>query len=426
MTQALGFRHNNYEGTVLGRTGNFLIGWARNLSHPDEIITINLIGDDQWIASARAELTLQLEDSQLIMPTEAHGHAFAFNIQPQDWQSIARFETCVTNDGHRLNGVVFSHYDTQVAARVHSTNVENHGGLRLWGWAWDILDPDVSQTIYAYDAGQLLAECSANQYCAELENAVCGHAYHGFSLTLPMELADGCVHQIHVTTAYGQILNGSPISVVAPPVTLTTWANALELPQQERSFLTALMERYSWDVQLSIDFSSYRNWLDRFGTANSYSSTVTSVTCVITGDDDVEKTLYSLINQVHPHWTALVCSTSSYFMDARIHYVIPSKWLKNIRNAISQGDGIFSFIIAGDTLPTDALSSVVAAFENPFVQIAYTDSDQIPADGQTPYPWFKPDWDPDLFLAHTPLHHLFATRPGNLSSKSRYIGEPNA
>lgn len=241
-----------------------------------------------------------------------------------------------------------------------------------------------------------------------------------------MELANGCVHQIHVTTAHGQILNGSPLSVVVPPVTLTTWVNALVLPQQERSFLTALMQRYSLHVPLSMDFSGYRNWLDRFGSVNSSPCTATSITCVIAGDDDVETTLDSLISQAHPHWTALVCSASSSLKDTRIHHVTPTKWLEHIRTAISQGDGIFSFIIAGDTLPTDALSSVVAAFDNPLVQIAFTDCDQILADGQSPHPWFKPDWDPDLFLAQTPLHHLFATRACNLPIQSPYIAEANA
>ncbi|SEF74557.1 Glycosyltransferase, GT2 family [Nitrosomonas ureae] len=426
MTQTLISRHNDYEGAVLGRTGNFLIGWVRKLSHPDAIITVNLIGDDQWIATARAELILQLEGPQLIMPTEAYGHAFAFNIQLQDWQTIARLETYVANDGYRLPGVVFSHYETHSTHQVHSTNVENYGGLRLWGWAWDILDPDVTQTIYVYEAGRLLAECDANQYCAELDNAVNGHANHGFSLTLPLNLADGCVHKIHVTTAHGQILNGSPISVVSPPATLTTWANALELSQQERSFLTELMERYSSHVPLSLDFSSYRNWLDRFGCAKSYPSSVTSITCAISGDTDAIDTLRSLISQTHPHWTALVCSPFGSLVDARIRYVIPTKWKEHIQSAINQGDSIFSFVISGDTLSTDALSSVVAAFDNSSVQIVYTDCDQIPADGKAPRPWFKPDWDPDLFLAHTPLHHLFATRPGNLPINNPHIGELDA
>lgn len=426
MTRTLPFNHNNFEGALLGRSGNFLIGWARSLSHPDKIVTIDLIGDDQWIATARAGLSLQFEPSQLIMPAEAHGHGFAFNIQPGDWQSIARFEAYVANDGHRLTGIVFSHYDIDIAPQVRSTHVENHGGLRLWGWAWDTLDPDFSQTIVAYEAGRLLAECKADQYCAELEGAVCDHANHGFSLTLPMKLADGCIHQIQVMTAHGQILSGSPITVVAPPSTLKTWANALELSQQDRSFLSALMERYTWYVPLSTDFSSYREWFERFGSAKSHPYAATSVTCAIAGDADAEKTLRSLISQSHPHWTALVCGTASSLVDTRIHYVIPTKWINHVQSVISQGVGIVSFIIAGDTLPTDALASLAEAFDNPSVQISYADCDQIPVDGQTPFPWFKPDWDLDLFLAHTPLHHLFATRPGNLPINNPHIGELNA
>lgn len=426
MTQSLPDNCKNFEGALLGRSGNFLIGWALNLSHPDKVVTIDLIGDEQWIGTARAGLSIDLEDPQLIMPTEAHGHGFAFNIQPRDWQSIARFEAYVANDGQRLTGIVFTHQKKQPLPQLCSTHVENHGGLRLSGWVWDTLDPNYSQTIYAYEAGRLVAESSANQHCAELEASVCGYVNHGFSLILPMELADGCIHEIQVVTAHGQILNGSPITVLTPATTLKTWANNLELPQEDRAFLSALMERYTWYVPLSTNFSSYREWFDRFGSAKSSPCAATSVTCAIAGDDDAVKTLSSLISQSYPHWTALVCGTASSLVDTRIYYVKPAKWVKQLQRAISQAAGIVSFITAGDTLPTDALASLVEAFDSPSVQIAYTDCDQIPADRQTPFPWFKPDWDPDLFLAHTPLHHLFATRPGNLPINNPHIGELDA
>lgn len=425
MTQTLPFNRDNFEGALLGRFDNFLIGWARYLPCLDKIVTIDLIGDDQWMATTRAALNLD-GFSQLIMPTEVHGHGFAFNIQPRDWRSIARFEAYVANDGYRLTGIVFSRNETNSVPQVCSTRVESYGGLRLWGWAWDILDPNVSQTIYAYEAGRLLAECKADRYCVELEDAVCGYANHGFSLVLPMELADGYVHQIQVMTAHGQILNGSPINVAVPSSTLKNWVNALDLPQRDRSFLNVLMERYTWHVPLSIDFSSYCEWFDRFVSVRSYPCAATLVTCAIAGDGDAEKTLRSLISQSHSHWIALVCSTANPLIDARIYYVAPTKWAKHIQSVISQNIGIVSFIIAGDTLAMNALASLAEAFDNSFVQITYTDCDQISADGQTPFPWFKPDWDPDLFLSHTPLHYLFATRPCNLPINNPHIDEVDA
>lgn len=426
MTQTLPYHCPNFAGALLGRSGNFLIGWASNPSHPDKVVTIDLIGDEQWIGTARAGLSIELEDPRLVMPAEAHGHGFAFNIQPRDWQSIARFEACVANDSHRLTGIVFTHLDTYPLPQVRSTHVENHAGLRLWGWAWDTLDPDYNQTIYAYEAGQLLAKSVANQHCAELEAAGISYVNHGFSLTLPMEIADGRVHEIQVVTAHGQTLNGSPITVLPPVTTLKNWTNTLKLPPEDRIFLSALMERYTWHMPLSADFSSYREWFDRFGRAGPHPCAATSVTCAIAGDGDAEKTLRSLLSQSHPHWTALVRSAASSLVDSRIHYVKPAKWVKHIQRAIGQGTGIVSFITAGDSLPADALASLVETFDSPSVQIAYTDCDQIPAEGQTPFPWFKPDWDPDLFLAHTPLHHLFATRPSNLPINNPHIGELDA
>lgn len=426
MTQTSAFKHTNFEGALLGRSGNFLIGWARNLSHPDKIVTIDLIGDYQWLATARAGLNIEMEDPQLLMPVEALGHCFAFTVQPRDWQSIARFEVHVANDDHRLAGIVFTHLSAQPLPQMHSTYVENYGGLRLWGWAWDTLDPDVSQTICAYKEGRLIAECVANKYCAELELSVCGSVNHGFSLTLPMELVDGCVHEIQLATAHGQILNGSPVTVIAAPMMLASWVNKMALPQLERSFLSTIMERYSWYVPLSADFSSYREWFGLFGSAKSHTCSTTPVMCAVAGDDDAEKTLSSLINQTHPHWTALVCGQPSSLVDSRIHYVESKDWVEQLQQAITGTMGIVSYITAGDSVPRNALASLVEAFDNPSVQIVYTDCDQIPDDGQMPVPWFKPDWDPDLFLAQTPLHHLFATRPGNLPLNNSHIGELDA
>ncbi len=426
MTQRLADNDKNFEGALLGRSGNFLIGWARNLSYPDKVVTIDLIGDEQWLGTARAGLILELEDPQLLMPKEAHGCGFAFNIPLHVWQSIARFEITVTNTHHRLTGIIFTHLTPPLLTRVRSTHVENHGGLRLWGWAWDPLSPDASETIYAYERGRLIAECLANQHCAELDEAQTGYVNHGFSLSLPMELADGCLHEIQIMTANGQILDGSPITVISPPTTLKTWTNILALPQQDRLFLSELMDRYTWYVPLSIDFSNYRAWSDRFGNARILPYSETLVTCAIAGEDDVEKTLRSLISQSHPHWIALVCGPEILLEDARIHYVKPAEWVKHLQQTLKATPGIVSFISAGDCLATDALASVTEAFVNPSVQIVYTDCDQIPANGQSPLPWFKPDWDPDLFLAHTPLHHLFSTRSGNLPINNSYIGELNA
>jgi O-antigen biosynthesis protein len=425
MTQTLALTDKQFDGALLGRSGNFLIGWVHNLAQLDTVVTVDLIGDGQWLDSVRAGLNLDLDSPQLKMPEEAIGHGFAFNVQPHHWQSIARFEVYVTNGGHRLSGVVFTHLDTQILPQVHNTYVENYDGLRLWGWAWDTLEPDYNQTIYAYKEGRLIAECSANKYCAELETASCD-VNHGFSLTLPLELADGCSHEIQVVTSKGQVLYGSPIIVLAPATTLKAWINALPLPQQDHRFLSGLLERYTRHVPLSIDFSCYPGWLDRFGIAKPQPCAAALVQIAIAGDGNSEKTLLSLINQSHPHWSALVRGEENAIIDARIIYVNPSIWEKQLQHSLSEGNSIASFVAAGDWLPPDALASLVEAFENPCVQCVYTDCDHIQADGQTAFPWFKPDWDPDLFLAHTPLHHLFATRLGNLDTKNPHIAELDA
>jgi GT2 family glycosyltransferase len=412
----------SFEGELVGRSENYLIGWARNIAHPNEVVTLDLIGDGQWLGLVRAEFTLAYDD----MPAEAIGHGFMFTIKPRQWQAIARFEAWVTNQGLRLSGVIFSHQEKPVLPQVQNNHVTVSGGLKLVGWAWDSLDAEVSQKIIAYEAGRVIAEGIANLHSEELEAAGLSNSKHGFSLSLPLVIADGNVHKIEVVRTDGKALNGSPVTVVVPTTSLKNWADSLALPTSDQAFLSAVMKRYDWYVPVSADFSCYREWSDRFGILAECADSIMPVLVCISGADDMEKTIASLVKQSHSHWLALVCSDDSLTVDKRIKCIKPSQWLKQLQKAVTKATGIVSFVMAGDTLAPDALATLVEVFKDPCVQIAYTDCDQVSDDANNLMPWFKPDWDPDLFLATTPLHYLFATRAEHLAGSSPYLAQLEA
>jgi GT2 family glycosyltransferase len=422
MTQITAAQPPSFDGELIGRSGHYLIGWARNQTHPDEVVTLDLIGDGQWLGSVRAEFTLAFDNR----PAAAVGHGFMFAIKPDQWQSIARFEASVTNQNQRLNGVIFCKQEKQIIAQVHNTQVTVSGGLHLEGWAWDSLEAKTSQKIIVYEAGQWLAEGIANQYSPELEALGITDVMHGFKVLLPFELADGKAHKLEVVTADGKALYGSPVTVVVPATSLKDWADALTLPTPDQAFLQAVMERYDWHVPLSTHFSCYREWSDRFANAIECNASTTTVLICITGTDDLDKTLTSLVKQSHHHWLALVCSENTLTLDKRIKSIKPSKWHKQLQKTIGAASGIVSFVMAGDTLAADALAALAEAFNNPCVQIAYTDCDQVSDNTNQTIPWFKPDWDPDLFLATTPLHYLFATRPEHLAVNNPYLSQLEA
>lgn len=415
-----------FEGVLLGRSGDFLIGWVRDIQHQNDEVSVELFGDGIWLATSRAGLTLACLDEGWVMPLEANGHGFVFNLQLCHWLSIARFEVRVSNHDYSLAGVVFTYAQTMPTSRVLSSHVDYHGGLRLWGVAWEALDPGAKLKIFAYEGERLLAETIADKQYAEHDIGNADIAKHGFSITLPIELADGEIHQIRIVTEKGQVIDGSPVDVCVPATSLGNWVKGLPLKRQDSILMDTLMERYAWHVPVSVDFSCYAAWFQRFGNPKKFPCSTESILVAVAGDGDVSVTLQSLVAQSHPHWTALVCGAVSSTTDPRIQVVESKKWLKQLRKAMSKGAGIVTFIKAGDTVTEDALTSLVYVFQEPKVKMAYSDCDQVSADGTMVFPWFKPNWDPDLFLSATPLHHLFATRLDNLPINNPQIGEIDA
>jgi GT2 family glycosyltransferase len=60
-----------------------------------------------------------------------------------------------------------------------------------------------------------------------------------------------------------------------------------------------------------------------------------------------------------------------------------------------------------DLLTPDALYWVAKAIkQNPDVQLIYSDEDKMDLQGQRYAPYFKPDWNPELFLSHNFICHL--------------------
>jgi GT2 family glycosyltransferase len=69
-----------------------------------------------------------------------------------------------------------------------------------------------------------------------------------------------------------------------------------------------------------------------------------------------------------------------------------------------------------DILRPHALAEVAFALDrNPDAEIIYSDEDKIEEDGRRRFdPFFKPDWNPDLFLSQNYLNHLTVHRAANI------------
>jgi len=131
----------------------------------------------------------------------------------------------------------------------------------------------------------------------------------------------------------------------------------------------------------------------------------------------------SVRSQVYGHWELCIADDASTAphvrqllqeyaaLDPRIRFVVrPANGhicaATNDALALARGEWI-ALLDHDDTLSADALFwAVKAVARNPQAQMIYSDEDKIDEGGRRFGPYFKPDWNPDLFLAQNLFSHL--------------------
>jgi glycosyltransferase involved in cell wall biosynthesis/LmbE family N-acetylglucosaminyl deacetylase len=145
----------------------------------------------------------------------------------------------------------------------------------------------------------------------------------------------------------------------------------------------------------------------------------------------LRRAIESLIAQCYPFWTLCIADDASTdasvrrvladyaAQDARIRVVFRAvnghiSAASNSALALCEGD-FTALMDQDDELPAHALYVVASAIRaNPRADVFYSDEDKIDVHGRRFEPYFKPDWNPDLFLAQNMLSHLGVYRTGLL------------
>ena len=184
--------------------------------------------------------------------------------------------------------------------------------------------------------------------------------------------------------------------------------------------------------------SAYERWVARYDTLDDADRAAINthieqladppVISVIMPAYDTEESLLraaiaSVQGQLYPHWQLCVADDASPSphvarvlgelaeQDPRI------RWIRCAENgnisaatnaALTLAQGAFVALMDhDDLLPEHALYQVAAELEaHPDADLIYSDEDQIDADGRRTMPYFKPDWNIDLMLAHNMVSHL--------------------
>lgn len=137
----------------------------------------------------------------------------------------------------------------------------------------------------------------------------------------------------------------------------------------------------------------------------------------------LEEAIVSVQNQVYGDWELCIADDAS--TDAAVRPFLEQQAAKDRRIkvvfretnghisaatnsalAVASGEWI-TFLDHDDLLPPHALYYMVkAAQENPQARMLYSDEDKIDEHGRRHDPYFKSDWNPDLFYAHNLVTHL--------------------
>lgn len=143
---------------------------------------------------------------------------------------------------------------------------------------------------------------------------------------------------------------------------------------------------------------------------------------VFAGDENgrrLAESVDSVFSQVYQHWQLLLFIDSSSLDgvappacgrsdDERVEHVCSigeAHSPESMQNLLSRVKGDYVMLLKpGDLLPAHALFALAsAAGEDERADIVYGDEDEIGAGGNPGKPWFKPDWNLDLFYSQNYL-----------------------
>ncbi|MBQ9452253.1 MAG: glycosyltransferase family 2 protein, partial [Desulfovibrio sp.] len=245
-------------------------------------------------------------------------------------------------------------------------------GLTITGWAVDSLAPDTVLRIYAVVNDEIVAETLAK-----------GRRYrpaqgdgHGFTLHLPLKLADGQEHVVKIQDAQKRALPGSPIAFRVWPEHIAQWIERTDhFEKEERTLLAALVQRMEPNMPgaCSSHGVEYAAWQEAFPVPKPQG------TCRISLD--------------------LPCCTAKH--SAQI-----LRGQKGIASKPKASSSYSLLLRDGERLHPHALAHMVYTQQTTGAGLVYADSEQLP----DVTPCFRPSWDEDFFWSSDYLGPFMVTR----------------
>lgn len=188
--------------------------------------------------------------------------------------------------------------------------------------------------------------------------------------------------------------------------------------------LTSTMDYSAWVAQFSTVSKKDVCKLRKQSRKLAQQPTISVVVPVYNPDEKwLRRCLDSVLQQAYPFWELCIAddaSTVSHVKAVLQQHMAKDKRIKvvfrttnghisaasNSALALATGEWI-ALLDHDDELPAHALYMVAKAInERPDARLIYTDEDKIDGQGRRFDPYFKPDWNPDLFLGQNMISHF--------------------
>ena len=328
-------------------------------------------------------------------------YAFEFAAKPTWLERHHVIEARIANMGERLGDAILLSASLPGDRRQAPTGaVSWSGGVRLSGWVRDERNRELG--VRAFEGDILLSEVPLDRWAhVETEDKLLAGRI-GFELWLPETLADGRIHRIRVTDHNDLELGGSPVSMLA-------FCDGLQSFLAKTEFATADKLRLEYLEKLmpmSLPFSCFTEWQERFPLPPSYGQSSAAVAIVLVGNGDSENSLASLaLQSSQQRWTAVVLPQPDTVGDA-----FDPTDLVNFLHEDGSDCSVIAFARSGTVFRTQSLARFAELLlSKPDAAIAYGDVAVTGEDGRS-WPAFFPAFDYERFLEQGYAASWFALR----------------
>ncbi len=240
-------------------------GWARDSERPDCRLIVEARAEGRSLGLARADLFR----ADVAAGGFGDGHSgFILDLAGfADGEASLEVSVVLANTDQPVPGSPVS-VPRADGRRARLRGDVHVAGQTVRGWVMDARQPAQALTVLLREDDRVIARATADQFRGDLAGQGIGD--RAFEIRLPLALADGSPHLIHVETEEGAAVPGSPLTYAwrpdGPRAVLRDVARWDGQPEDGRA--VCLLDRYLAQLERagpgSVAFDDYPVWFDHF------------------------------------------------------------------------------------------------------------------------------------------------------------------